>query len=207
MLYEYKNQEGEDIEATQAQLNLELVINLLGNYSRPVSLDLWLSMSERGILFEAYINSVLYKNRRVSKDVFSLWKQLGLSTKGAKYASKLAYKMKPDLDKMCADPYNLLERYTFEKSKTVPRGQNLILYRRENAYIDREPAPNYEPNLFAPNVSQLTPTVLDLKVEQIQFELGDKGDDFNIRRIVERMPEGSIRAAVQIGRASCRERV
>ena len=204
VLYEYKNQEGEDIEATQAQLNLELVINLLGNYSRPVSLDLWLGMSERGILFEAYINSVLYKNRRVSKDVFSLWKQLGLSTKGAKYASKLAYKMKPDLDKMCADPYNLLERYTFEKSKTVPRGQNLILYRRENAYIDREPAPNYEPNLFAPNVSQLTPTVLDLKVEQIQFELGDKGDDFNIRRIVERMPEGSIHAAVHdaVGRRS-----
>lgn len=196
-IYEYKNQDGEEIEATQARLNLDLVHNLIGNHSRPVSLDLWRRLSERGGLFEAYINSVLYKNHRVSKDVFSLWKQLGLSIKGARYASKLAHKMKPELDKMCADPYNLLERYEFEKSKTVPRGQNLVLYRRKNAYIDRQPPPHREPDLFAtPKVTQLTPTDLDRQVEQIQFELGDRGDDFNIRRIVERMPANLITLAI-----------
>ena len=203
-IYEYNNQDGEAVEATQVRLNLDLVRNLLGNYSRPVSLNLWRRLTERGGLFEAYINSVLYKNHRVSKDVFTLWKQLGLSTKGIKYASKLAHKMKPELDKMCADPYNLLERYDFEKSKTVPRGQNLILYRRANAYIDREPAPYQETALFAPNVTQLTPTDLDLKVEQIQFELGDRGDDFNIRRIVERLPDNLIKLAIHdsVGRKS-----
>ena len=196
-IYEYKNQDSEDVEVTQVQLNLDMVVNLLGNYSRPVSLKLWLNLSERGILFEAYINSVLYKNQRVSKDVFSLWKQLSLSVEGVKYASNLAQKMKKDLDKMCADPYNLLERYEFEKSKSVPRGQNLILYRRREAYVDQQHAPRQESDLFSPpNVTQLTPSTLDLRIEQIQFELGDTGNDFNIRRIVERMPESLITVAI-----------
>ena len=54
------------------------------------------------------------------------------------------------------------------------------------------------------NVTQLTPSELDLEVEQIQFELGDTGDDFNIRRIVERMPDNLIKLAIHdaVGRKS-----
>ena len=57
---------------------------------------------------------------------------------------------------------------------------------------------------FNLNVTQLTPSELDLKVEQIQFELGDTGDDFNIRRIVERVPDNFIKLAVHdaVGRKS-----
>ena len=137
--------------------------------------------------------------------MFDLWKQLGLSIQGIKYASKLTDKMRPDLDKMKADPFGLLGDYSFEKSKTVPRSQNLILIRRKNPYVDQHKRPPQSDQLSLNlNVTQLTPTELDLKVEQIQFELGDTGDDFNIRRIVERMPENSIKIAVHdaVGRKS-----
>jgi hypothetical protein len=196
-IYGYKTQDGEEVEATQIKLNLDVVRNLLGNYTRPVSLDLWLQLSERGGLFESYVNSVLYRNPRVSKDVFDLWEQLGLSTKGVEYASNLTSKMRPDLDKMCADPYGLLREYTFEKSKTKPKSKNLVLHRRKVAYVDKSHPQETSQLTFSLNTSQLTPNELDVRIEQIRFELNDKStDDTNIRRIVERMPEGVVTRAV-----------
>lgn len=197
-IYGYNSQEGEEIEATQAQLDLDVVRNLIGNYTRPISLDLWLELSERGGLFEAYISSVLYGHDRVSKDIFELWNQLGLSTKGVKYGSKLAYKMRPELDKICADPYGLLERYEFESSKTRPRSKNLVLFRRRPAYVDQHGAEeDSQLRLEFETVTQLVPNELDRRVEQVRFELGDKSpDDTNIRRIVERMPPEVITRAI-----------
>ena len=164
-----------------------------------------MTLTERGGLFEAYINSVLYKQSILRRDVFDLWKQLGLSIKGIRYASELTKKMRPDLDKMKADPFGLLGDYSFEKSLTKPRSQNLKLIRRKNPYVDQhQRLPQADQLSFNLNITQLTPSELDLKVEQIQFELGDTGDDFNIRRIVERMPESSIKLAIHdaVGRKS-----
>jgi len=202
---EFTRQDQETEDFGQARLNLDLVRNLIGNYTRPVSIEFLMTLTERGGLFEAYINSVLYNQPIVRKDVFDLWKQLGLSIKGIEYASRLASRMRPDLDKMKADPFGLLGDYSFEKSKTVPRSQNLILIRRKNPYVDQHKRPPQADQLsFNLNVTQLTPTDLDRKVEQIQFELGDTGDDFNIRRIVERMPDNLIKHAIHdaVGRKS-----
>ena len=197
-IYEYKSQNSGTIEATQARLNLDVVRNLLGNYTRPISLNLWLQLSERGGLFEAYINSVLYKNQRVSKDVFDLWDQLGLSTKGAKYGSKLADKMKPELEKICNDTRSLLDSYEFEKSKSKPRSLNLVMYRREKAFVDAHKLPR-DDQLFIQfeNTSQFTPTDFDQYVEKIRFELGDtSSDDSNIRRIAQLIPKEKITVAI-----------
>ena len=111
--------------------------------------------------------------------------------------------MRTDLNKMKADPYGLLGDYSFEKSATKPKSQNLILIRRKHAYVDKHMAPA-TPQLDIFNITQLTPTELDLEVEQIQFELEDTGDDFNIRRIVERMPDNLIKLAIHdaVGRKS-----
>jgi len=126
---EFKRQDQETEDFGQARLNLDLVRNLIGNYTRPVSIQFLMTLTERGGLFEAYINSVLYTQPIVRKDVFDLWKQLGLSTKGIRYASELTKKMRPDLNKMKADPLGLLGDYSFEKSATKARSQNLILIR------------------------------------------------------------------------------
>lgn len=202
---EFKRQDEETEDFGQARLNLDLVRNLIGNYTRPVSIKFLMTLTERGGLFEAYINSVLYTQPIVRKDVFDLWKQLGLSIKGIEYASRLASRMRPDLNKMKADPFGLLGDYSFEKSITKPRSQNLILIRRKNPYVDQhQRLPQSDQLSLNLNVTQLTPTELDLKVEQIQFELGDTGDDFNIRRIVERMPDNLIKVAIHdaVGRKS-----
>ncbi len=202
---EFKRQDQETEDFGQARLNLDLVRNLIGNYTRPVSIQFLMTLTERGGLFEAYVNSVLYAQPIVRKDVFDLWKQLGLSIKGIRYASELTKKMRADLNKMRADPFGLLGEYSFEKSETKPRSQNLVLIRRKNPYVDQHQRPPQTAQLSLNlNVSQLTPTEFDLQVEQIQFELGDTGDDFNIRRIVERIPDSFIKVAIHdaVGRKS-----
>ncbi len=193
---EFKRQDQETEDFGQVRLNLDLVRNLVGNYTRPVSVDFLMTLTERGGLFEAYINSVLYTNQVVRKDVFDLWNQLGLRAKGIRYASELTQRMRPDLNKMKKDPFGLLGDYRFEKSETKLRSQNLVLYRRKNPYVDQQKPHTTAQLSLELNVSQLTPDDFDLKVEQIQFELGDTGDDFNIRRIVERMPENLITVAI-----------
>ena len=201
----FNRQDQETEDFGQARLDLDLVRNLISNYTRPVSVQFLMTLTERGGLFEAYINSVLYTQPIVRKDVFDLWRQLGLSIKGIRYASELTKKMRPDLNKMKADPFGLLGDYSFEKSITKSRSQNLVLIRRKNPYVDQHQRPPQTDQLsFNLNVTQLTPSELDLKVEQIQFELGDTGDDFNIRRIVERMPDNLIKVAIHdaVGRKS-----
>src|SRR5690606_16836775 len=104
--------------------------NLLGNYTRPISLPLLLQLSERGILFESYVNGVLWRRPVITKDVFELWDELGLSTKGYGYGSRLAAKMRTDLDTIAAASSSLLERYEFTDSKTRARSKSLVLYRK-----------------------------------------------------------------------------
>ena len=136
---------------TYAQIDLDICQNLLGNYTRPVPLQLLCSLSERGILYESYVNSVLYRRSRIVKDVFTLWDDLGLSYKGIEYGSQLASRMRKDLDKIAADPNTLLGSYSFEKSKGRAKGQNLILVRKRNAKLDVPPQ----------HSSQLTGRTLD----------------------------------------------
>ena len=88
--------QGAFVQFTSARLNLKLVSNLMANYTRPVSLRLLQRLTDRGVLFEAYVNNVLYRHEEVSKDVFTLWEDLGLSTKGIVYGSQLAQKMRRD---------------------------------------------------------------------------------------------------------------
>ena len=106
---------------TYASLDLDVVANLVGNFTRPVSLKLLQSLSERGVLFESYVNAVLYRHAVVRKDVFELWQDMGLSTKGIDYGSQLASRMRSDLDKIAGGERSLLGRFDFEKSKTRAR--------------------------------------------------------------------------------------
>ncbi len=165
-------------EWTVAYLNLDVANNLLGNYTRPISLPLLLRLSERGILFESYINGVLWRRPVITKDVFELWQELGLSTKGYGYGSRLAAKMRVDLDTIAAASSSLLERYEFSDSKTRARSKNLVLYRK--ARMPRLPRSSYGDEAL---------DEVDIQVEQIRSMLRDaSNNDSNIRRIAERMP-------------------
>ncbi len=93
-------EEDSSSQVTRACLNLDVVQNLLGNYTRPISLRLLQRLSERGVLFESYISGVLSRRPQITKDVFELWTELGLSIEGYGYGSRLASKMRKDLDKM-----------------------------------------------------------------------------------------------------------
>ena len=50
---EFKRQDQETEDFGQARLNLDLVRNLIGNYTRPVSIEFLMTLTERGGLFEA----------------------------------------------------------------------------------------------------------------------------------------------------------
>ena len=186
---------------TRGQLDLAVVQNLLLNYTRPVSLRFLQTLSERGGLFEAYISSVLYRNKHVSKDIFQLWQDLGLSTAGLQYGSRLASRMKPDLHKIERDPNGLLLKYEFTKSKTKPRSQVLHLYRRDRAYVDVQEQPELPMNTEKPETREYQrpgfPTSPDdpgvdehqMKVEEIRYRLRDQSNDpRNIHLIVDLMP-------------------
>jgi hypothetical protein len=182
---------------TFAVLDFMVVANLLGNFTRPVSLKLLQSLSEKGILFESYANAVLYRNAVVRKDVFELWKDLGLSTKGINYGSQLASRMRKDLDKICEHGGSLLASYSFEKSKTRARSQNLILTRVEAAQI-AIPSPKYQtPSTPREQYETGRKADRDKLVEWVRFELHDDSDnDANIRAIVAKLPEAVIRQGV-----------
>lgn len=176
---------------TSARLNLKLVSNLIANYTRPVSLKLLQRLTDRGVLFEAYVNNVLYRHSEVTKDVFSLWEDLGLSIKSIVYGSQLAQKMRRDLDAIKAAPDGLLGSYSFTKSKQNPKSQNLVLHRRSSAkkMIEEQ---------GKPQIGEKRGDAFDRYVERIQFELGDKSrNDTNIRSILQRMPETLVWEAVQ----------
>lgn len=182
---------GKDVEddsstqVTKACLNLDVVQNLLGNYTRPVSLRFLQQLSERGVLFESYISGVLSGRRKITKDVFKLWTELGLSTEGYDYGSRLAAKMRKDLDKIAADPNSLLERYEFRPSVTSPRSKNLVLYRKAPVAA---PATVDEKIRVEEELDEI-----DILVEEIRFKLRDESkNDTNLRRIAERMPKKVI---------------
>ena len=182
---------------TYAVLDFMVVANLIGNFTRPVSLRLLQSLGERGILFESYINAVLYREPLVRKDVFTLWQDLGLSTKGIDYGSQLASRMRVDLDKIAGDSTSLLGKYEFEKSKTRARSQNLVLHRAKNADLS-PPSPRYR---TSDNPRQLyeagKKADIDRLVEWMKFELHDESsNDANLRVIAQKMPEALIKARV-----------
>ena len=183
-------------DLSYAQIDVSILENLKASYTRPVSLNLLQKLSEKGVLFEGYINSVLYRRKKISKDVFELWEDLGLSITGIKYASKLAHKMKADLDKIAAHPDSLLASYSFEKSKTRKGSQNLIL----RAKSKRKRQTTIEEKIESGEDF----TDVDIQVERIRFELKDAGDEFIIRRIAERMPAAEVERAVYdaLGRKS-----
>ena len=217
-----KNRDGSEQGAftqfTQATLDLAVVRNTLGGYTRPVSLRFLQTLSERGLLFESYINSVLYRHERVMKDVFDLWRDLGLSTKGNAYASQIAPKMKKDLDLITKEPLCLLGDYAFTKSKTRDRGLNLILRRRRGMTVEQaldmqevkqnlremNSQKSRNPGLQLARISpdELTPTErggaissqkVELLVDEIKERLRDKSkDDRNLRKIARVMPYSEI---------------
>ncbi len=167
-------------QMTRARLNLDLVINLLGNYTRPVSIRLLQQLTDRGVLFEQYINAVLWKRSRITKDVFELWKELGLSTECYEYGCQIAAKMRKDLDTIAADPNSLLDRYEFTSSKTRSKSKNLVLYRKRRA-IDMTLNEKVESGKDLDDI--------DILVERIRTELQDKSpNDANIRAIAAHMP-------------------
>ena len=177
-------------ELTWAELDFRVVRNLLGNYTRPVSLQLLQDLSERGILFESYINSVLYRHVQVKKDIYDLWDDLGLKTGSMRYGSQLASRMRPDLDRICADPRSLLEHYEFEKSKSKRGSQNLILHRRKAVIVDLPPEPSGTESIpwgrSVEDVQRVYDAMcLDLKVKGT--------NNANLRRIASLMPEPAIR--------------
>jgi hypothetical protein len=182
---------------TYAELDLLVVGNLIGNYTRPVSIELLQSLTEKGILFESYINSVMYRQKKIRKDVFILWEDLGLSTKGVNYGSQLASRMRKDLDKIVKSKSSLLGSYNFEKSKTRARSQNLVIERKKNADLSApsriyrkldDPRERYEAGKQADR---------DKLVEWMRFELRDESDNYaNLRAIAAKMPEGLIRVTV-----------
>lgn len=182
---------------TFAVLDFMVVANLIGNFTRPVSLRLLQSLGERGVLFESYINAVLYREPVVRKDVFTLWHELGLSTKGIDYGSQLASRMRRDLDKIAEDDTSLLGRYTFEKSKTRARSQNLVLYRAKNADLS-PPSPKYRtPDSPREKYDAGKQAELDQLVDWMKFELHDESpNDANLRVIARKMPEAVVRRGV-----------
>ena len=182
---------------TFAQLDFNVLSNLLGDFTRPLSISLLNDLSERGILFESYVQSVLYKEPFIRKDVFNLWKDLGLSIKGNEYGSQLVQKMKRDLDVMVAHPNFILGKYSFEKSKSVRRGQNLLLYRDQEARISSPDVLSNSPGRKVFKKSSSENTNQDDLVEWMRLELGDKSKDYgNLRRIAAVIPETVIRSHV-----------
>ncbi|MEM7675015.1 MAG: replication initiator protein A [Myxococcota bacterium] len=182
---------------TYAQFDFQVVANLLGNFTRPVSIRLLQDLSERGVLFESYVNAVLYRHAKVAKDVFELWHDLGLSTKGVTYGSQLAAKMRADLDKLTSDNSCPLARYTFEKSKTRARSQTLNLYRSTKAVITA-PSPKYQTPTDQRERYEVGKSAdLDKLVEWMKLELHDESpNDTNLRVIAGKMPEPLIRRTI-----------
>jgi len=190
------------VQFTRARLDLKVVQNLLGNYTRPISPRLLDSLTERGVLVESYVNSVLYRNEKVSKDVFDLFEGLGLSTKGIEYGSQLTNKMRSDLDKMAGDSTHLLGHYNFTKSKMKPKSQNVNLYRVKKLPFKLEKRDAEEKPTaveFSEDIKDFDAGKgrIDRLVYTIRDRLQDKGESsFNIRRIVERMSEATIETAI-----------
>ncbi|MEL6445660.1 MAG: replication initiator protein A [Bacteroidota bacterium] len=181
---------------TYAVFDFEVVKNLLGNFTRPVSLRLLQTLSERGMLFESYINAVLYRHATVKKDVFELWADLGLRTRGINYGSQLASRMRKDLDKIASDEASLLGNYDFEKSKTRARSQNLILIRKQSADLSLPKIPKQQvtSNLERFDQQSRSNGEIDQIVEWLKMELHDESEsDTNLRVIAQRMPEGEVK--------------
>ena len=175
-------------QMTRARLNLDLVKNLLGNYTRPVSIRLLNQLSEKGVLFEQYINAVLWRRPRIRKDVFVLWKELGLATECYAYGCQIAAKMRKDLDQIAADPNSLLDGYKFTSSKTRSKSKNLVLYRKRRA-VDMTLNEKIESGEDLNDI--------DILVEQIRTELQDKSpNDANIRAIATVMPAEVINRGI-----------
>jgi hypothetical protein len=116
---------------TQVNLNLPFARSLLGRHSRTVNLKLLTSLSETGILLESYVDSVLFRNQLVRKDIFGLFYQLGLSTKGKNYGSDLKPRVVKDLRKITDDSFSRLGDFSFEKSKTNARSLNVVLVAKD----------------------------------------------------------------------------
>lgn len=182
---------------TYAVLDFQVVANLIGNFTRPVSLRLLQGLTERGVLFESYVNAVLYRNRTVRKDIYELWHDLGLSTAGINYGSQLASRMRKDLDKIAADDTSLLGAYRLEKSKTRARSQNLVLQRSKGADLTA-PSTKYRTSDEPRERYQLAKGAdLDKLVQWMRFELHDQSDnDANLRLIAARMPKDLITRTV-----------
>lgn len=181
---------------TYAIFDFNVVQNLLGNFTRPVSLRLLQKLSERGTLFESYINAVLYRHHTVKKDVFELWAELGLSTNNLKYGSRLASRMRDDLDLIAADENSLLASYSFEKSKTRARSQNLVLVRKQSIDLDAPKIPKQHKLTPREEYEQRNRTdgQIDRIVEWLKMELHDESDnDANLRVIARRMPEDIVK--------------
>lgn len=181
---------------TYAIFDFNVVQNLLGNFTRPVSLRLLQKLSERGTLFESYINAVLYRHHTVKKDVFELWAELGLSASSLKYGSRLASRMRDDLDLIAADENSLLASYSFEKSKTRARSQNLILVRKESIDLKTPKIPKQHKITPRQEYEQgrRPDGQIDRVVEWLKMELHDESDnDTNLRVIARRMPEAVVK--------------
>jgi len=182
---------------TYAEFDFQVVANLVGNFTRPVSIRLLQALSERGVLFESYVNAVLYRHETIKKDVFELWQDLGLSTKGVEYGSQLTAKMRKDLDKLVADESCPLGAYSFEKSKTRARSQNMILKRSKTAVITA-PSPKYRTSDNPRERYESGKSAdRDKLVEWMRLELHDESsNDANLRVIAAKLPEAVIRTGV-----------
>lgn len=202
LIVEPRRESGEAVQMameglTYAVLDFQVVANLIGNFTRPVSLKLLQGLTERGVLFESYVNAVLYRHPTIRKDVYELWHDLGLSTAGINYGSQLTSRMRKDLDKIAADDTSLLGAYSFEKSKTRARSQNLVLQRSKGADLTA-PSAKYRTSDEPRQRYQLAKGAdLDKLVEWMRFELHDQSDnDTNIRVIASRMPKDLITKTV-----------
>jgi len=190
---------------SRAQFHPSITTNLLKNYTRPMDVRFLTTLSERGILFEAYVNGVLYRRPKVRKDVFELWEELGLSTKGEPYGSGLKKKMISDLEKLLEQPTGFLGNYRFEKSKTRPRSLNIILTRRAAPVVDiadaKRSLPQQQPKRRRVGQGSTTKPLTSEQHEEIAMlrsQLEDLGGDFNIRRIFERLSSDLINDALRI---------
>ena len=166
-----------------AVLDFSVVRDLLGNYTRPLSLRLLKQLSERGVLFESYINAVLSRNQEVKTDIFKMWEERGLSTAWAKYGSQLKAKMIEDLDAMVADPDHPLAYYSFEKqADRRSRSLNVVLGRKS---VPRE--------LQADNGEGRSRQDIIRLVDRIRMELRDsESDGRNYEYIAANCPENEI---------------